>query len=315
MNRLPSPAYYRPGLIKVSPDQPQLLEAARAGLASCLRPVTTRETGTLLLAVDLLNGFMDFDVQSLCELPVPGTAKMVQSVVDYVYGFPETIDGVMMVGDDHPPFTIDSMAYWRRPNGSMVQPNTLISYGEVKCGELLPIFPEDREWCEYYLQRVEREKLPPVIAWKGHCRWGTPGAALVGALAEAIEYLSVGRGFQPEYMAKGFVRQTAWYGAFAPVIPYRNARKNTAALKRIGQYRKVVMAGVAGDFCQQETARQIVRYFLKVNPAFLRNVFFVTDWTALVFESSRPAYEEFLEWLRSNYVNVVRSEDLPGLLC
>jgi len=91
--------------------------------------------GRMLLGVDTLIGFMD---RAFGELPVPGMTGDLQRAIELILWDPFLYDEIDFLFDCHPLLHIASAAWWKQ-NGALVRPNTPITLGLVRDGEIVPL--------------------------------------------------------------------------------------------------------------------------------------------------------------------------------
>lgn len=315
------PDFYQPQAINAGVLQPRLQKAGLLGrqMSRDFRPASEDPIKTLMMIVDMTNGFMHFDDESERELPVKNMDLAVRNLAEFIYGHgSEVITDYMIFFDHHFKFQIDSQEAWRLADGSM--PNwwepIFLSDFETR---VWPFRPKDRNRFLKFLQRtaplVESGQMAPLMPWPTHSRAGTPGEALVGTLAEAIEWQSNARGIDPYFIPKGYLHDEPWYGAFESVLGKLSGDDPYSFIRR---FDRILVAGIAGDVCLMGTMEQHIDWFgpngMDDNPETLANTFYMTDMTALVFPDAREKYDEHLLDMTKNYINVLTTEQLINTL-
>ncbi|MFA5020973.1 MAG: hypothetical protein WC517_02860 [Patescibacteria group bacterium] len=279
-----------------------------------LRPVSQdRGIKRLLVGIDEQDSFIMPEIrlangsviQQAGELLVPGAVDDLRRFIELIYMYPEEFSGVLFSMDMHIPWQIFFSTWWRKRDRSMIDPMTYLTYEAVERGDYYPAL--ETSWSLGYLKQ-----LGAMMIWRDHCMIGTPGCALMPALAEAIKWLAVARHIQPEYMPKGTIPQTEHYGIFCPCVevPKPGGTLNTIMLDRIASYDEIVAAGEAEDFCVKESMKQAIKYFGAKHPDALAKLRFLRDCTSMVFPQNRIEADNFLQSMEDDGVIITESTKL-----
>ena len=245
-------------------------------------------------------------LQKVGSLRVGGAVDDIRRVIEMLYQNPDYFNALIFTKDKHIPYQIFFSTWWHDRTGNPVNPFTFITADAVKAGEYRPIMA--KKWSLEYIQKVGG-----MMIWPFHCMTGTEGSALVPALAEAVHYLAIARGIQPQYIFKGTVPQTEHYGPFCPVVEYPSHPQgslNTVLLDKIVQYDEIDFTGEAEDFCVKQGMMQVMEYFGKKHAAALKKIKFLRDGTSMVFPGKRAEADNFLQTMVDQGVQVTTTKEL-----
>ncbi len=300
------PSIYDPS--KVSQRyEPDFNRAIACGLAAGLPSVKKSDIQRLGLFIDYQGDFTDFPGQP-GTLAVTGAVEDVRRSIEWLYGNAERVTGLMLSLDQHLPFQIFFNTWWVDEKGEHPSPFTPITADEVESKKWTPLYMT--EWSINYVKQ-----LGMIMIWPYHCMIGTPGAALVPALAEAVAYVAAARRIQPMYIFKGSVPETEHYGPFKPCVlvpSHPLGGVNTQMLDVLNRNEEIYIFGEAEDFCVRTGMEQAIEYY-EDKPAVLTRMRFVTDCTSLVFPDKRPEADQVLAGYSAKGVRLVKSTDVVGI--
>lgn len=310
MNRGDWPTFYDPSKVG-SRFEPNIGAAVAAGLGAGLRPVRKNDVQRLAFFIDFQCDFTDFPGEP-GTLSVPGTVGDITRTIEWLYSNAEYLTGLMISLDQHLPYQIFYPTWWIGPNpdkpGEMMHPNpfTLITAADVKDGKWSPIYEAD--WSKEYVN-----DLGAFMIWPFHCMIGTPGAALVPALAEAIAFVAAARRIQPMYIFKGSVPKTEHYGPFAPcklVTDHPQGGVNTVMLDAISRYQEIYVAGEAFQYCVATGMRQTIEHYEKTGQVdVLKRIRFLNDCTSPVQPFTDAERKAIEDEYRGKGIQLIRSTD------
>jgi nicotinamidase/pyrazinamidase len=314
------PSYYHPedvGRFYIPRLDLVAAEASRWNLPPAYSDKFKRQ----LVGIDLQNDFvlpqiLSADgriIQRAGTLMVVNAVEDVRRVIEMIYTAPEMFTDMLWTLDQHMLFQIFYSAWWIDQDGNHPAPFTMISYDDVVSGKWRPISSTWKDWALKYTKTLQDTGQTPLIIWPEHCMIGTPGAAIVPALFEAIHWLSLVRKIQPNFMFKGSVAQTEHYGPFRACVKVDNnlqSHLNTHMLDMIAGHDEIVFVGEAEDFCVKQGMTQTMEYFGTKHPDVLKKIVFLRDCTSMVFPAQRAEADKFLANMSGQGIRISTSQEL-----
>lgn len=218
-------------------------------------------------------------------------------------------DGMMITGDEHPPYQIGFAVCWMNPvTGAHPGAFTVITHQSIVENQWVSIFGHDYDL--QYTKHLEDTGQSPVCIWPIHGRTNTNTADWVAQFCEIIEYWSVVQRMQPIYKKKGAVAEQEHYGPFECTMPNGNpmTQMDARLLSMFEQYDIIDILGEAEDYCVKEAMRQVMKHFSKL-PGVLQKIRFISNCTSLVFPDARAAADKFLDEMKTAGIRVVTVEE------
>ena len=252
-----TPQYYSPDRVGEL-YSPNLDAATAAGRESGLAPAAEDARRILLLLVDMQVDFIHPDG----ALSVPGAVDDTRRVVEWIYYHTPRLSAITASLDSHLPIQIFSPTWWQDASGAHPPPFTTITHEAILDGVWSPLY--EPLWSRDYARRLEERARKQLMIWPFHCLIGTPGAALVPALSEAIAYHSAARQSQPIMVSKGSIPKTEHYSIMEPevkVSDHPQGAVNERLLDDIAAYDLIYVAGQARSHCVLETVNSMTRYY------------------------------------------------------
>lgn len=216
---------------------------------------------TVLLLIDPQNDFLDLPKERHASaLPVAGAYADMLRVVAFLKGPGSTeVDEVVVTLDTHPEVAIERPAFWKRKDGAPVTPFSTVSAEQVEAGDYVPVDASLRQQVLQYLRQLESSGKRSHMIWPEHCVEGTPGAAILEELKEAL---------QPWY-AKGKVTEirkgsnplTEHYSAVKAEVPRDDdpaTQANPVLIAKAREAGKLLVAGEAGSHCVASTVNDLI---------------------------------------------------------
>jgi len=291
------------------------LYRARAEGFAARRRFAKKERGHTLGRHMLVGIDPETDFGDCGRLPVAG---MYEGVIRLCYHLIANIDfytDILLTIDKHPVHTIHSSSWWITKRGKHPDvsrhPAFMLELIDPKDHALRSIYLNGdrsevffprlmKEWTSsIYAPTLARTGQGNIWVFADHCREMTDGIALVPALAEIIEYVSVARDIRVSYLSKGMIPQTDWFGPFHPcveIVGHPSGGWQREYLddmlgdceRGIPPCDSVTTAGWAEDFCVNAGQLQLISYFRdeKKMPEFLRRFRFLSDCTAAIIPGS-----------------------------
>ena len=271
------PSFYDPARI----DQlylPNLSGAAQVGQEANLPPASQDQRRIMLLLVDVQVDFV-FPQGSLA---VPGAVEDTRRTVEWIYRNVGELSAISASLDSHTAYQIFYPTWWADEKGDHPTPFTTITTADTRNGRWRPLLEPD--WSLEYVERLEEGGKYSLMIWPYHTMLGTPGHALVPALAEAVMYQATARHAQPTWLIKGTIPKTENYSILEPEVKvpeHPAGGLNTNLLNELATYDLVYVAGQAKSHCVLATMRSILHYFAD-QPAVIAKLRFLMDCTSSI---------------------------------
>jgi nicotinamidase-related amidase len=267
----------------------------RLGLLSA-RKVRESNGGLLSILIDAEEDFGDDG-----RLPVKGTYDDIRRwLARHVKLVQENrLTDVIVTVDIHPEHAIHTDAWWVDENGNapdvtipltmtLVEPNDRLPYearivGMTPVGRYRPrLMP--KYTIEEYSPHLQRTGQGDIWVFADHCRQGTDGINLFSAVVEFLAYASAALDLEPQFMYKGQIASTDWFGPFSPCMPiptHPQGGTQTKYLDLIRSSKRTEIAGEALDFCVKAGMLQIVDYYNDPSDLSVReSIHFLMDCTS-----------------------------------
>jgi nicotinamidase-related amidase len=230
-----------------------------------LTPAVADDLKIALLLVDVQNTFCNPEF----ELFVQGRSG--RGAIDdnirlceFIYRNLDIITEIIPTMDTHQAVQIFHSLFLINENGEHPQPNSLISYNDIKNGawkinpEVLKFlgFNEDQaqQHLVHYTKTLKEKSKYDLVIWPYHAMLGGIGHAIVPSVEEAIFFHCIARYSQPDFQVKGRNPLTEHYSVFGPEIRTdtegnKIADKNSALIKKLTGYDIIIIAGQAKSHC------------------------------------------------------------------
>lgn len=251
------PGYYQPKQIGTLVT-PNVADAAAVGRSAGLSNANADGEKTYLLLVDIQIDFIHPDG----ALYIPGSIDDTRRTVEWIYNNAGRITKIGATLDTHLPIQIFHPPWWVDADGNHPAPYTAITGESIQSGQWHALY--EPEWSAQYAEILEEQAKKVLMIWPYHVLLGTPGQALVPALAEAIAYHAAARGAQPEYVVKGLIPKSENYSAIEPEVKvpdHPQGDVNQALLDDMATYDVIYVAGQAKSHCLLETVGSMVRHY------------------------------------------------------
>lgn len=218
-----------------------------------------------LLLVDLQNTFCNPDFE-LFVGGRSGSGAIEDNIrlCEFIYRNLDIITEIILTMDTHQAAQIFHSIFLMDDEGNHPEPNTLISYDDIRKG-LWKINPDilrylnlseekARKHLVHYTRTLKDNSKYDLIIWPYHAMLGGIGHALVPSVEEAVFFHSVVRFSQPDFQLKGRNPLTEHYSVFGPEIRTDAdgntiADKNSALINKLIKYDVIIIAGQAKSHC------------------------------------------------------------------
>jgi nicotinamidase/pyrazinamidase len=212
------------------------------------------------------NALLIIDAQvDFCDphgsLYVTGAEKDMERLGVFIARNKAEIDFIGLTMDSHQVIDISHPSFWQGPDGKYPAPFTQITTAQVEGGVWAPrFFPKE---AIAYIQELEKQGEYPHFIWPEHCIIGSPGAAIMPSVMEAVkEWCRLGGKFH-QVVTKGDYPLTEHFGAFRANIPVEGqpgTQLNTRLLQNLETYQNVYFAGEAKSHCVANTLKQAMQF-------------------------------------------------------
>jgi len=229
-------------------------------------------TGIHLLLIDPQNDFCDLPTE-LCPpkadqpgerhapaLPVPGAHADMVRTADWIRANGDRLDAITVTMDHHHRLDIAHPPFWRKGDGTTVDPFTTITAKQVRTGEYVPAPGIDPARVLAYLDALEATERFTHMVWPIHCQIGTWGQCVHPVLQKALDIWEDQRALRVTQVLKGENPWTEQYSALAAEIPDPTdpaTDLNQPLLDRLTEADLVLVAGEAGSHCVRATVEHI----------------------------------------------------------
>jgi nicotinamidase-related amidase len=198
--------------------------------------------------------------------------------------------------------------FWKDTHGKHPNPFTVISAKDIENGVWTPSVPSLYKRMLDYAKSLESSGRYPLLIWPPHCLIGTPGAAIVPELMEALNEWCTLKTATVDYVTKGSNIYTEHYSAVRAEVPDPSdptTQLNTTLIKTIEDADVLVWAGEAGSHCLSNTMRDAFDAF---GIDSIKKSVVLTDCTSPVkgFEQNQA---DFFKEFAAKGVQFVKSTD------
>jgi nicotinamidase-related amidase len=197
-------------------------------------------------------------------LSVPGADKDMERLAAMINKHVDDIDEINVTLDSHHKVHIAHAIWWVDSNGKHPDPFTLITADDVKTGKWRAMNPGFQKRSEAYVQALATAGRYVLCIWPEHCLIGTPGAAIVGVLNDALRKWE-GRFDIANMVTKGSNPFTEHYSAVKadvedPADATTKLNEKLVKILRDGNG-DILIAGEALSHCVANTIRDIANEF------------------------------------------------------
>ena len=237
--------------------------------------MSTNKSNTCLLVIDAQKDFMDIPG---AKLPVPGAVADMERVNKFIDGFnPGRIISSL---DTHSVLSIHLSSWWRKADGSPVDPFTQITVEDVDKGNYVARI--DPIYSANYIRALAANGEFPHTIWPDHCIQGSEGHALLPIYAECLGRWEAKNLRWVNFLTKGVNPFTEHFGIFRANIPVPSDSANTdinqAIFTTLKKCDQVFLAGQARSHCVANSLRQI----MQIAPDLCPKLVILTDGTSNV---------------------------------
>jgi nicotinamidase-related amidase len=246
-----------------------------------------------LLIIDPQNDFCDLpetyrptlsEGVAPCEpaLPVVGAHADMLRIAQVIERAGSAIDGLTVTLDSHDSFDIGHPSFWRRGDGSRVEPFTQVTLADVRAGSIRPCRVELEPRILRYLGELESQGRYRHTVWPVHCELGTWGHNVHVEVQRAYHRWEAATAGSVGKILKGRNPYTEQYSAFkAEVVDPEDSAtgENLELLALVKGAERVYIAGEASSHCVKATVEHLVEY---LSPSERERLVLLTDCMSAV---------------------------------
>ena len=218
------------------------------------------------------------------SLYVEGSEEDCKRTATMIDRLGKTINRIYITFDSHQQYQIFHPMFWmtwKDGKAGQVNPFDVITYEDIKNGEIVPVDPNMLTWCLDYTKALETGGRYPLVIWPYHCLIGTPGWNINPDIMKSVlkwekEYY---KRFYP--IVKGSNFKTEHYSAVkAEVEVPEDTSTHLNSKGLIDPLEKadiVVIAGQARSHCVANTVRDIMTVFASTDPDLIKKLYILED--------------------------------------
>jgi nicotinamidase-related amidase len=226
------------------------------------------------IGIDLQKDFHDI---AGAALPVGGAVKDTERMCILIDKMnPLTIFTSM---DSHYSLDISHAAWWKKPNGTNVEPFTLISPEDVKNGTYTAVIDPTRSL--KYLEDLKANGEFMHFIWPDHCLMGSDGYALLPMYLDTLNKWMHRRKKWVNFITKGVNPYTEHFGIFRANVPDTsdpNTQVNQGIFQALNAHDELYLYGEARTHCVVNSLKQM----LEIAPQLASKLYVVEDATSNV---------------------------------
>lgn len=247
-------------------------------------------------------------------LPVAGSHADMQRVAALIEQGGAGLSGIAVTLDSHQRVDIAHPTFWRKGDGSAVQPFTQILAREVRAGLYVPRDTTALQRVLNYLDALEANGRYTHMVWPVHCEIGSWGNNVHEDVRRAYNRWEEANVAQVNKVIKGTNPWTEHYSAIRAEVPDAadaDTQLNAGFLNLLRQADRIYISGEAGSHCVKATTEHMVENF---SAAEVQKLVLLSDCMSPVsgFEAQ---YAAFLADMQARGVTLATSaEVLPELM-
>ena len=247
------------------------------------------------------------------SLPVAGAHADMQRVATFVRAHAAQLDAITVTLDSHQRIDIAHPGFWRKADGSAVQPFTPVTAAQVRAGAFAPRDAAHLPRTLAYLDALEARGRYTLMVWPVHCEIGSWGHGIHADVLAACGAWQLQRQRAVRNVFKGTNPWTEHYSAIeAEVVDAEDpgTALNTRLLAALDTADLLLIAGEASSHCVRATTEHIVQHLPRLQAgARPDHVVLLTDCMSPVggFEAEHQA---FLNDMRARGVRLENSSQI-----
>lgn len=255
------------------------------------------------------------------ELYVPGADKDCERLATMIKRIGPRLNDIHVTLDTHHYFDIAHPSFWIGKDGKEPPPFTTITLESIRNGtwrtqvtaylnrRTMRAHGKDRDGAEEYVAALAANKRYQLMIWPPHCLIGSPGAAVMPVVWEALHGFEVfHKTAWVDYVTKGSNFWTEHYSAVKAEVVDPEDPTTDLNMKLIGMLQNVDLIGISGEalsHCLKFTIEDIAGAFGKHN---IKKFVFLEDTSSSVSGAEKQG-EEFVINMKARGMQVARSTD------
>lgn len=224
-----------------------------------------------LLIIDPQNDFCDIPTQLLkaqgvkhqAALAVTGAHQDMLRLAQLIEQKGDFFDAITTTLDSHHELDIAHPGFWKKKDGTAVEPFTVISRADFENGVYCPTQAEYSQKVAHYLQQLEQQNRYQLMVWPTHCVMGTWGHQVHFSVKQALERWEQKKQKTVQWVTKGKNILTEHYSAMQAEVPDAQDPETQLNLKLIhalDQCDEIYVAGEASSHCVKATIEHLVQH-------------------------------------------------------
>ncbi len=221
---------------------------------------------TALLLIDPQYDFID----PKGTLSVKGAVEDTQRTIEFIKTNADQLDAIYITQDWHQKEHIAHASWWVDADGNPPAPFTNISAADVESGKWKAKNPAYQAHSLQYVQQLEAGKKYTHTIWPEHCIQDTPGADLPDNLKQALAAWEKQTSKKVIYVKKGSNTHTEQFSALKAEVPQEGdsgTELNTALIKELDKYNRIIVAGQALSHCVAASTMDLIAPKTGIDPA------------------------------------------------
>lgn len=210
---------------------------------------------TALIGIDLQIDFMNLPGSAL---PVPGAVRDTERLSTWIGKRDPSV--IITSMDTHYELDISHPAWWRKADGSFIDPFTLVSSADIESGKYYAVVDPKRSL--EYVKSLEQNGEFMHCIWIPHCIKGTAGQGLLPVYQNALSDWENKHKKWTSFIDKGINPFTEHFGIFRANVPLPgdpNTSVNQGIFKLLNEMDEIILAGQARSHCVVNSLRQLLQ--------------------------------------------------------
>ena len=205
--------------------------------------------------IDYQQDFMDLPNSAL---PVAGATDDAKRIAKFLTKFADQFTSLFFTQDSHHELDIAHPRWWKKADGSFVDPFTAILPADLQSGRYYPAVHPSLS--VKYVNDLTAQGEYIHFIWPVHCQIGTAGHAFQSDISDAIANFERVTGRWANFVTKGSNPFTEHFGAFRANIPQANdpsTQVNQVLLQQLQTLDVLYFTGEARSHCVANSLRQL----------------------------------------------------------
>jgi nicotinamidase-related amidase len=209
-----------------------------------------------IIGIDYQIDFMDSPGSAL---PVTGANDDAERFAAFVTKYRDRIQSVYLTQDSHHTLDIAHPSWWKKADGSQVDPFTIITTADLNAGTYYPTLRV--RYSREYVKALEDQGEYIHMVWPEHCIVGTTGHTFHPAVQKMIADFERNCFRWVNVITKGSNPNTEHYGAFRANIEQADdpsTQLSQVLLNSLNELDQLFLAGEAQSHCVANSLKQLL---------------------------------------------------------